>query len=331
MLPTFTPVLGPLPNLYELGTQRNLTYFEFVDLAGFLGRPTFENPNGALTVFAASNDAFASLHPRIVTWLRDPATEADLFFLLLGHTASGVFPSADLRVRDGTTLTFSNLQARRVSVNPTDELFIDDVKIVETDFSASNGIIHTIDRILNIPKLDEELAVSNSFLFNSISGMGLFASIEAVGGATLFSPGQSAFQSLLAANPVLAQRVFEDDYRLHLYELLSAHVAVGMFFARDLVEGQILNMLNGDTFTVSINVDGISLSSGGNSGLSTLIERDTVTLEAMVHPIDSVLFPSFLQTSVVNVAVELAPTLASLVTMAGLQLQLASTFGLTGT
>jgi hypothetical protein len=66
-----------------------------------------------------------------------------------------------------------------------------------------------------------------------------------------------------------------------------------MFFAQDLVEGQVLNMLNGDTFTVSINGDDISLYPGGNSGFSTLLmERDTVTLEALVHPIDSVLFPS---------------------------------------
>jgi uncharacterized surface protein with fasciclin (FAS1) repeats len=103
---------------------------------------------GQLTVFAPTNQAFVDLLAELgLTGLDDPKLDqATLTQVLLYHvvpgrrTAASVLPSSQLRTLQGGTLQ----QAGGVLTDNRDR----SATIVGTDVPASNGIIHTINRVV---------------------------------------------------------------------------------------------------------------------------------------------------------------------------------------
>lgn len=103
---------------------------------------------GPYTVFAPNNDGFAKLGTRLDSLLQ-PAAKSELANILKFHVVSGELKMKDLK--DGDLLT--TLQGTRLRVDKKGgELSIGNsqgqARIVSTDLTASNGVIHVIDTVL---------------------------------------------------------------------------------------------------------------------------------------------------------------------------------------
>lgn len=108
-------------------------------------------PNGPLTVFAPTDDAFAALPDGLVTCLLEEDNVEALSAILTYHVVSGAVLSTD--ITDG--MEAPTLQGESVTITTTDGVMINDSSTVVTaDVMASNGVIHIIDAVLVPPSID---------------------------------------------------------------------------------------------------------------------------------------------------------------------------------
>ena len=100
---------------------------------------------GPLTVFAPTDAAFARLGKETLSSLLTDAGRPTLVRILKNHVVPGRFEARDLVGREGietlagTTLPLAAAQGR---------LFVEEAVVETADVSASNGIVHLIDRVL---------------------------------------------------------------------------------------------------------------------------------------------------------------------------------------
>jgi uncharacterized surface protein with fasciclin (FAS1) repeats len=110
-----------------------------VDAAGLAG--TLAN-DGPFTVFAPTDEAFANLPAGALEGLL--ADTDALTQVLLYHVVEGEFLAEDVvSLTSATTLGGSD-----VTIDATDGVKINDANVVKTDVTASNGVIHVIDKVL---------------------------------------------------------------------------------------------------------------------------------------------------------------------------------------
>ncbi len=103
---------------------------------------------GAFTVFAPTDDAFAALpEGTIETLLADPS--GALTDILLYHVVDGAVPAETVVTLDAAT----TLLGEDVTVTVSDGrvLLNDTVEVITTDIVASNGLIHVINAVLLPP------------------------------------------------------------------------------------------------------------------------------------------------------------------------------------
>jgi len=119
--------------------------------------------DGPFTVFAPSDEAFAKLPAGTVESLLKPENKSKLTAILTYHVVSGKILSADVKPGRVDTLQGSQL---RVSMKKGN-LMVDQAKIVATDVTATNGVIHVIDEVIMPEQLrsasetDDSTAVAN--------------------------------------------------------------------------------------------------------------------------------------------------------------------------
>ena len=107
---------------------------------------------GPFTVFAPTDDAFAALPDGTVdALLADP--EGDLKDILTYHVVSGEVLAADVVGLDGQDVTTVNGATFTVNVGDDGSVSLTDgagneVNVVQTDITTSNGVIHVIDGVL---------------------------------------------------------------------------------------------------------------------------------------------------------------------------------------
>lgn len=109
-------------------------------LAGTLQQP------GPYTVFAPTDAAFKKVPTKTLNMLlRD---KAKLKAVLLYHVVTGNVAAADVeKLSSAKTL---NGQTVRIRVSGTN-VFVNDAKVTMPDVTASNGVIHVINRVLIPP------------------------------------------------------------------------------------------------------------------------------------------------------------------------------------
>jgi uncharacterized surface protein with fasciclin (FAS1) repeats len=101
---------------------------------------------GPFTVFAPTDEAFKHLAPGALNALLKDTKK--LKAVLTYHVVSGTVAAKDMKTGDlktveGTPLVIASQQDGKFSVNGA--------KIVQTDITASNGVIHAIDTVI-LPK-----------------------------------------------------------------------------------------------------------------------------------------------------------------------------------
>ncbi|MEO1273717.1 MAG: fasciclin domain-containing protein, partial [Myxococcota bacterium] len=125
-----------------------------------------------------------------------------------------------------------------------------------------------------------------SILLQAAVETGLDAALAAPGTLTVFAPTDDAFNALLTANDfTLADLLARAD----LVDILSYHVLAVQLFAGDLIDGQVLDTLNGAQLAVNITADGVFIEDGDQS--VAIIETDIIASNGVIHVLDAVLIP----------------------------------------
>lgn len=112
--------------------------FKKADLVGAL------SGDGPFTVFAPNNEAFNKLFKELgVSGIKD-LTAGQLTPILLYHVVSGKVLSTDLSNTSVATLS----DGKKIKIDLTNGVKINESKVVAADISGKNGVIHVIDKVL---------------------------------------------------------------------------------------------------------------------------------------------------------------------------------------
>lgn len=107
------------------------------DLAGAL------SADGPFTVFAPTNDAFNTLFSQLgVSGIKDLTAE-QLTPILTYHVVSGKVMSTDL-----SNTSVATLNGKKIKIDLSKGVRINDSNVVSADISGKNGVIHVIDKVL---------------------------------------------------------------------------------------------------------------------------------------------------------------------------------------
>jgi transforming growth factor-beta-induced protein len=107
---------------------------------------TLKDMKSDFTIFAPTNKAFEKLgEEKVNGLLKNPEV---LKSILLYHTVSGSVLRSALK-GDGSVKTVQGSKFHYDSKGT--KLFINDSKVIEANILASNGVVHVIDEVLEIP------------------------------------------------------------------------------------------------------------------------------------------------------------------------------------
>ena len=137
------PAPSPAPDLVAVAAgdadfTTLASALQAADLAEALRGP------GPFTVFAPNNAAFAQLPPGTLEDLMKPENKEKLADILKNHVAQGKIMGAD--VKDGRVAMLSGETVETAVENGS--VGFGGAKVLRVDLSASNGVIHVIDRVV---------------------------------------------------------------------------------------------------------------------------------------------------------------------------------------
>ena len=253
--------------------------------------------DGPYTVFAPTDAAFQALLDSNDSWnsLDDIPVET-LKSVLLFHVISGEVKAADL----------SNTYVNTLSTGPNDEMlslqvevdgaveFNGDSKPIATDVMASNGVIHTIDKVM-LPANVVTLALNNSGFTSLVAALtdsrhttDFVSLLKEDGPYTIFAPTNDAFQALLDSND--SWNSLADIPIATLEAVLKYHVfAGGNVQSDELSDDQEITMFDGNIVTVDLSSGAKLDTSSGQS--VTISLTDVQGTNGVVHVVSSVLLP----------------------------------------
>lgn len=253
--------------------------------------------DGPFTVFAPTNEAFQALLDSNDSWSSlDDIPTATLKAVLLFHVVSGEVKAADL----------SNTYVHTLSAGPNDEMlslqvevdgaveFNGDSKPISTDIMASNGVIHTVDKVM-LPANVVTLALNNSVFTSLVAALtdnrhttDFVSLLKGDGPYTIFAPTNDAFQALLDSNA--SWNSLADIPIATLEAVLKYHVfAGGNVQSDELSDNQEITMFDGNIVTVDLSSGAKLDTSSGQSVVISL--TDVQGTNGVVHVVDSVLLP----------------------------------------
>lgn len=244
-----------------------------------------------LTLFAPDNAAFIAAG---ITSL-DGLDAATLSPILLYHVLGAKVLSSELPA-DGMATT---LNGEKIYLGYlTNSVLINGLTTINAvDIEKNNGVVHTINRTLVPPAIDiVDIAVAMSDMGDnseftvlvSILSLPEYSdiaqAIKDLDNVTLFAPTDAAFAEIEDVLPTLT----EEQVR----NVLTYHAASARVFSTQLVDGQVLPMLNGETLTVNINSGGTSLTDMSMGDDAGIIEVNVHGSNGVIHVIDKVLIPT---------------------------------------
>ena len=107
------------------------------DLAGAL------SADGPFTVFAPNNAAFKALFADLGVKGVEDLTAEQLTPILTYHVVSGKVMSSDL-----SNTSVETLNGKKIKIDLSDNVKINDSKVIAADIDGKNGVIHVIDKVL---------------------------------------------------------------------------------------------------------------------------------------------------------------------------------------
>ncbi len=288
-------VLLPSYVAYSVGTVAEVVLFEkdFTILAGALRKASLLETVAtapALTVFAPDNAGFVAAG---ITNLDDYTAE-QLTDVLTYHVIGSVVKAADLPASGiAETLNGSNIYLGYL--NQGRALIKGLTEITAVDIEKNNGVIHVINRTLVPPALNiVEIALamadmgeaSEFTVLTSLLASDEYADItQAIIDAdniTVFAPTDAAFAEVNNGAGLTQEQIST---------ILTYHAAGARVFSYNLVQGQEVIMLNGQTLKVSsISGEAIVLEDKTDDG-ANVIEVNVHGSNGVIHVVDKVLLP----------------------------------------
>ena len=133
-----------MPNIVETATAANsfktlVNAIKAADLVKTLSEP------GPFTFFAPNDDAFAKLPKATVEELLKNTPK--LKRLLNYHIVAGKVMAAEV----GKLATAKTLEGHNVGIASNNGVKVNDAKVIKTDITCDNGVIHVIDAVLTLP------------------------------------------------------------------------------------------------------------------------------------------------------------------------------------
>jgi uncharacterized surface protein with fasciclin (FAS1) repeats len=104
--------------------------------------------DGPFTVFAPTDDAFRALPQGTVERLLRPENRAELTRVLTYHVVPGRVTSDQLV---GQQIRPQTVAGARLAIDARQGVSVNNARVLTADVSASNGVIHVIDRVLLPP------------------------------------------------------------------------------------------------------------------------------------------------------------------------------------
>jgi len=102
---------------------------------------------GPFTVFAPTNKAFTEALAALGLTKQQLLDKADLADILKYHVLSGKVMSTDLKA----TQSPATVQGATVTITKGDKVKFADAEVTTADLSASNGVVHVIDKVVLPP------------------------------------------------------------------------------------------------------------------------------------------------------------------------------------
>ena len=242
---------------------------------------------GPFTVFAPTDEAFAKLPKGVVEDLLKPENKDKLVAILTYHVVPGKVMAADV-VKLSSAKT---IQGQEVSIKVADGgVSVDGAKVVKTDITCSNGVIHVIDSVI-LPKADApkvadivDTAVgAGKFgtLVAAVKAAGLVDTLKGKGPFTVFAPTDEAFAKLPAGT---VEDLLKPENKAKLTAILTYHVVPGRLKAADVVAAKELKTVNGKAAAITTE-GGAKIAGAG------IIKTDIECSNGVVHVIDTVILP----------------------------------------
>lgn len=262
--------------------------------------------SGSFTVLAPTNAAFNTfLGQNNFTSIQDVPVGI-LTQVLLNHVISDEIDSSTLAFLQRnytTTLASGPTEGTNLSLyfDATDGVTFNGVSSVidgGADIFASNGVIHLVDGVINLPTVvtfigeDFNFEQLNTALTTATPGSDIAAFLSEDGPFTVFAPVDEAFDELLNSNPDWSS--LSDIDETLLTAVLQHHVVSGNNRSSGLSEGLILTTLEGDDITISLQVNApfiASITDGAGNDDVNIGFVDIQASNGVVHLIDQVMLP----------------------------------------
>jgi uncharacterized surface protein with fasciclin (FAS1) repeats len=274
---------------------------------------TLSNPEATFTVFAPTDDAFASIDSATIdAILADGSTLSDI---LLQHVVQ------DLAVDSITAFSLSGTQVETASgamvpitINPDfNTLTVGGANVVVTDIQTSNGIIHVLDTVIvgdvELPTPSNtvvDVAASNdafSTLVSLLQSTGLDTVLADTSTEfTVFAPTNDAFAQL---DPALLETLGNDADLLT--SVLTYHVISGATILQDAAK---IAARSSENTVQMTNMQNAALSLSGSDlyvNTSRVGLTNVLAGNGVIHVLDQVILPPAMRgtptDSIVDIAV----------------------------
>ncbi|RMB96766.1 hypothetical protein DUI87_26832 [Hirundo rustica rustica] len=271
----------PLSNIYEtLGVVGSSTTQLYSDRSNL--RPEIEGP-GSFTIFAPSNEAWASLSAETLDSLVSNVN-IELLNALRYHMVDKRVLTDDLK--HGTTLNsmYQNLPIQ-IHHYPNGIVTVNCARLLKADHHATNGVVHVIDKVIatttNTIQQVIETEDSLETLRTAVAASDLSSLLESEGQYTLLAPTNEAFEKIPRET---LNRILGDPEALR--DLLNHHILKSAMCAEAIIAGLTMETLEGTTLDVGCSGEELTLN-----GKPIIANKDVLATNGVIHFVNELLIP----------------------------------------
>lgn len=248
---------------------------------------------GPFTVFAPTNEAFAAAGFANEAAINAVPVET-LRTVLLYHVLGQRVAAAN--VPTGANTAVGTLAEADFYVTKTgSSVSVNGARVIQADVTASNGIIHAVDKVIFPPSGNVMASLVGNDNFSLLVAAVLHAStgstnvaevLSGDGPFTVFAPNNAAFTAAGLGTEAAIQALAPDA----LTSILTYHVVGGRVFSTNLSNGAEPETVNGGTVIIGVGND-VTVKGDGNTSPSKVTQADWTTTNGVIHVIDQVLLP----------------------------------------
>jgi uncharacterized surface protein with fasciclin (FAS1) repeats len=258
------------------------------------------------TVFAPSNSAFTAFLAINGFGSIDDIPLETLTLLMSNHVVSGLIDSANLiNLQKNYLATQADGPVAGTNLalyfDASDGVTLNGIsKVSEADILASNGAIHMVDTVIDLPTIETFIAADENFkdldtafdLISPVSALPESIKDPESGPITLFAPATHAFEVLLDSNN--DWEFLSDIDETLLTAILEHHILDGNTSTEELAPESMFTTLEGDEITVNSLNGNIEITDGaGNAGIVVAPGIGGIqSINGIIHPLpEQVMIP----------------------------------------